>query len=58
MQYKVHSYSITRLENEDKLEGFLNNLKGEVQSIFLKDEPAASSIHSGEKFLIIVEKTK
>ena len=58
MPYRVHGFSINTSENEDTLESFLNNLKGEVKSIFLKGEPATSSIHCGEKLLLIVEKTE
>jgi len=57
MKYKVHHFQIKMSQDADKLENFLNNLKGEVVSIIPNVEPAFLSIHSRVNYLLIVEKT-
>ena len=58
MKYRVHHFKINMSKDKDKLESFLNNLKGEVVSIIPNVEPLFLSIHSRVNFLLIVEKTE
>ena len=58
MKYKVHKVEITKDDAQDKLEHFLNSLRGEVVSVVPFVTPlfrpwgATSSV----KFILVVEK--
>ena len=56
MKYKVHRFSIKMTQDADKLESFLNNLKGEIVAIIPNIEVQIFWIHKVD-FLLIVEKT-
>ena len=56
MKYKVHHFEIRMSKDQDKLEVFLNSLKGEVVAIIPNVAPAPLSLHAEVDFLLIVEK--
>ena len=56
MKYKVHHFRIKMTQDTDKLESFLNNLKGEVVAIIPNITIHFFWIHKVD-FLLIVEKT-
>jgi len=58
MKYRVHHFQISMSKDRDKLESFLNNLKGEVVSIIPNVKPAFLYLNPGVNFLLIVEKTE
>ena len=60
MNYKVHRLDIIMNKEQDKLEQFLNNLKGEVISIVPNVKPTFQGMGATAKvdFLLIVEKLK
>ena len=58
MKYRVHHFQINMSKDEDKLENFLNNLKGEVVSIIPNVTPVIFSLHARVNFLLIVEKVE
>lgn len=60
MKYKVHQFRIKMTEDQDKLEQFLNGLKGEVVSIVPNVKPIFRPMGATAKvdFLLIVEKLK
>jgi len=60
MEYKVHRLEIRMDKDQDKLELFLNNLKGEVVSIIPNVKPTFQLMGATAKinFLYIVEKIK
>jgi hypothetical protein len=53
MKYKVHKLSLRMTEDQDKLELFLNNLKGEVVAIIPNITPFPANIVN---FVLVVEK--
>jgi hypothetical protein len=55
MKYKVHKFDIDMHNDQDKLEQFLNNLKGEVISIVPNIKVGWMAAHRVD-FLLIVEK--
>ena len=57
MKYKVHRFEIRMSKDQDRLEEFLNSLKGEVVAIIPNVAPAPLSLHAEVDFLLIVEKT-
>lgn len=58
MAYRVHRLEIRLNKEQDKLEQFLNNLKGEVVSIVANVRPTSQGMGSTAKvdFLLIIEK--
>lgn len=56
MKYKVHRFDVRMTTDQNKLEQFLNNLKGEVVSIIPNVTIKAFWIHE-VNFLLIVEKS-
>ena len=58
MAYKVHRLEIDMKKDQDKLEAFLNELKGEVISIFPNVKPTFQGMGATAKvdFLYIIEK--
>ena len=57
MKYKVHRFPLKMTKDQERLEDFLNNLRGEVISIIPNVAPVAFSLHAHVDFLLIVEKT-
>ena len=60
MKYRVHQLDIKMDKEQDKLEQFLNNLKGEVVSIIANVRPTFQGMGATAKvnFLLIVEKLR
>lgn len=60
MKYRVHRLEIRMNKEQDKLEQFLNNLKGEVISIVPNVKPTFQGMGATAKvdFLLIVEKLR
>ena len=60
MKYKVHQFDINMQKDRDKLELFLNSLKGEIVSIIPNVKPTFQGMGATAKvdFLFIVEKIK
>ncbi|MEW6411876.1 MAG: hypothetical protein AB1483_05315 [Candidatus Zixiibacteriota bacterium] len=58
MSYKVHRLNIKLEKEQDKLEQFLNGLKGEVVSIIPNVRPTFQGMGGTAKidFLLIIEK--
>lgn len=58
MKYKVHQFRLKMSENQDRLEEFLNNLRGEVVSIIPNVKPTFRFMGATATvdFLLIVEK--
>ena len=60
MKYKVHRFEIAMEEDQDKLEQFLNNLKGEVVSVIPNvKKTSLSQIYGATKkvdFIYIIER--
>ncbi len=58
MKYKVHRLDVSRKNMQEKLEQFLNELHGEVISVFPDVRPTFQFMGSTAKvdFLLIVEK--
>lgn len=57
MKYKVHRFPLKMTKDQERLEEFLNNLRGEVISIVPNVAPVLFSLHAHVDFLLIVEKT-
>jgi hypothetical protein len=55
MKYKVHKFDIDMYDDQEKLEQFLNSLKGEVISIVPNNKVGWMAAHRVD-FLLIVEK--
>ena len=60
MKYKVHRFDIDMRKDRDKLEKFLNSLRGEIVSVFPNVKPTFQGMGATAKvdFLFIVEKMK
>jgi hypothetical protein len=60
MNYKVHRLEINMSKEQDKLEQFLNNLRGEVISVVPNVKPTLQGMGATAKvdFLLIVEKLR
>ena len=60
MKYKVHQFEIDMRKDRDKLEQFLNSLRGEIVSIFPNVKPTFQGMEATAKvnFLFIVEKMR
>jgi hypothetical protein len=60
MRYKVHQLEIDMRKDKDKLEQFLNSLRGEIVSIIPNVKPTFQGMGATAKvdFLFIVEKMK
>ncbi len=60
MSYKVHRFDLKMTTDKDKLEQFLNSLKGEVISIVPNITPTFLPIGATAKvdFVLIIEKTE
>ena len=58
MKYKVHQFSLKMTKDQDKLELFLNSLKGEIVAIIPNVAPVPFSLHAKVDFLLIVEKLR
>jgi hypothetical protein len=56
MKYKVHRFPIRMTHDQDQLEKFLNNLRGDVVSITPNVAPVPFTWHAKVDFLLIVEK--
>jgi len=56
MKYKVHRFSLKMTEDQDRLEKFLNDLRGEVVAIVPNVAPFPVTLHAKVDFLLIVEK--
>ena len=58
MKYKVHQFEIDMRSDREKLEQFLNSLKGEIVSIIPNVKPTFQLMGATAKvdFLLIVEK--
>ena len=60
MKYKIHQFEIDMWKDREKLEQFLNSLKGEIVSIIPNVKPTFQGMGATAKvdFLFIVEKMK
>ena len=60
MKYRVHRLDIVMKKEQDKLEQFLNSLKGEVISIVANVKPTFQGMGATAKvdFVLIVEKLR
>jgi len=60
MRYKVHRLDLKMDKEQDKLEQFLNNLRGEVISIVPNVKPTFQGMGATAKvnFLLIVERVR
>lgn len=60
MKYKVHRLDVKRDNMQDKLDKFLNEIEGEVISVFPNVKPTFLMMGGTAKvdFLLIVEKVK
>jgi hypothetical protein len=60
MKYKVHQFEIDMRKDRDKLEQFLNGLRGEIASIIPNVKQTFQGMGATAKvdFLFIVEKMK
>ena len=58
MKYRVHQFTLRMTKDQDKLELFLNNLKGEVVAIIPNVAPVPFSLHAKVDFLLIIEKLR
>ncbi len=58
MKYKVHRLDVTADTMQEKLDQFLNNLKGEVISVLPNVKPTFQLMGATSKvnFLLVVEK--
>jgi len=56
MKYKVHRFPLKMTKDQDRLEEFLNNLRGEVVAIIPNIAPVPLTWHAQVDFLLIVEK--
>ena len=58
MKYKIHHFELRMTKDKDKLELFLNNLKGEVIAIIPNVQPKFLPMGATAvvNFLLIVEK--
>jgi len=55
MKYKVHRFPLKMTQDQDRLEKFLNNLRGKVVSIIPNVAPVPFTWHAKVDFLLIVE---
>ena len=60
MKYKVHRLDLKMNKEQDKLEDFLNNLRGEIISIIPNVKPTFQGMGATAKvdFLLIVERLR
>jgi hypothetical protein len=60
MKYKVHQFEIDMRKDKDKLEQFLNGLRGEIVSIIPNVKPTFQGMGATAKvdFLFVVEKIR
>lgn len=60
MKYKVHQFEINMWKDRDKLEQYLNSLRGEIVSIIPNVKPTFRGMGATAKvdFLYIVEKKR
>ncbi len=56
MRYKIHRFPLKMTKDQDRLEDFLNNLRGEVVSIIPNVTPVPFTLHAKVDFLLIIEK--
>ncbi len=56
-QYKVHRFDIRMTEDQNKLEQFLNSLKGEIIAV-IPNVTSTLGNYAAVNFLLIVEKTE
>ena len=56
MKYKVHRLDVRMTKDQDKLELFLNSLKGEVIAIIPNVAPFPFTWHVQIDFVLVVEK--
>ncbi len=59
MKYRVHKLEVRRSDMQDKLEKYLNGLRGEVVSVIPNVRPSFQLMGATAKvdFLLIVERT-
>jgi len=60
MKYKIHQFDIVMRKDKDKLEKFLNSLRGDIVSIIPNVKPKFQGMGATAKvdFLFIVERIK
>lgn len=60
MKYKVHRIEVTRDNMQEKLDKFLNEMEGEVISVFPNVKPTFMMLGGTAKvdFLLVVEKVQ
>ena len=60
MKYKVHRIDVTSDNMQDKLDKFLNGMKGEVISVFPNVKPTFMMLGGTARvdFLLVVEKVE
>ena len=60
MKYRVHQFEIDMRKDREKLEKFLNSLRGEIVSVFPNVKPTLQGMGATARvdFLFIVEKTR
>jgi hypothetical protein len=60
MKYKVHRFDLVMKRDKDKLEEFLNGLKGKIVSIIPNVRPTFQGMGATAKvdFLFVVEKVQ
>lgn len=56
MRYKIHRFPIKMTKDQDRLQEFLNNLRGEVVSVIPNISPVPLTWHARINFLLIIEK--
>jgi len=56
-KYRVHRFDIRMTEDQNKLEQFLNSLKGEIIAI-IPNVTSSLANYAAVNFLLIVEKTE
>ena len=56
MKYRVHRFPIKMTKDQDRLEDYLNNLRGEIVAIIPNVAPVPMTLHAKVDFLLIVEK--
>ncbi len=56
-KYRVHKFEIRMTEDQDKLEKFLNSLKGEVVAV-IPNVTSTMGQYAAVNFLLIVERTE
>ena len=60
MKYKVHQFKLKMEKDQDKLEEFLNSLRGEIVSVVPNVRPTFQGMGATAKidFLLIIERVR